>query len=384
MKFNKTLFVLALGVFGITTTEFGVIGILPELASVFNVSIDKAGWLLSAFAIIVAVFGPFMVSLLSSYNRKKLLVFSLFVFAVSNILSALATDFTFLLVIRMLPAFFHPVYWSIALATAVQDAPTNQSSKAVSTIFSGLTIATVLGVPLATILVDLLNWQSSFLLSAMINIVSLIGVMRFLPSIKATETKIDYSKKEILRNPNLWLNVLLAFCIITAMYSTYGYMADFLKTVSKMNGKEISIVLFLFGIAGIIGNRIVGRYMSFKPFQTAFIFLISLIAVHFLLLFFGSYFVPMVIIIGIWGLIHTGGLLISNVIVTSSAPQAQEFVNSIFTSCGNFAVTVGASFGGFWIIYFGVQQVAWSSILFLILSLSILLAKKMLSPNNKN
>ncbi|MDE1193406.1 MAG: MFS transporter [Arachidicoccus sp.] len=379
MRLDKTLFVLALGVFGIATTEFGVIGILPELASVFKVSIDKAGWLLSAFAIIVAVFGPFMVSLLSPYDRKKVLVFSLLVFAVSNALSALATNFTFLLIVRMLPAFFHPVYWSIALATAVENAPPNQSSKAVSTIFSGLTIATVLGVPLATLLVDLWNWQSSFLLSAMVNIASLAGLMWLLPTINATNTKTGYSKKEILRKPLLWINILLAFCIITAMYSTYGYMADFLKSVSKMNGKEVSIMLFLFGIAGVFGNRIVGKYMSGKPFQTTFLFLVALILVHLLLFVFGSYFVPMIVIVGIWGLIHTGGFLISNVSVASSVvPEAQEFVNSIFTSCGNLAVTVGAIIGGFWIVHFGVQQVVWSSVLFLGLSLIILLVKKRL------
>lgn len=378
MKFDKMLFVLALGVFGITTTEFGVIGILPELAWVFNVSIDKAGWLLSAFAIIVAVFGPFMVSLLSPYDRKKVLVFSLFIFAVSNALSALATNFTFLLVIRMLPAFFHPVYWSIALATAVENAQPNQSSKAVSTIFSGLTIATVIGVPLAILLVDLLNWQSSFLLSAMINIASLIGLIWLLPPVKSTNTKAEYSNREILRKPILWINILLAFCIITAMYSTYGYMAGFLKSVSKMNGKEVSLMLLLFGIAGIFGNRIVGKYMSGKPFQTTFVFIVALILVHFLLLAFGSYFVPMIVIIGIWGLIHTGGFLISNVSVASSVPEAQAFVNSIFTSCGNLAVTVGAIIGGFWIVHFGVQQVVWSSILFLGLSLIILIVKKRL------
>ena len=211
MKFDKTLFVLALGVFGITTTEFGVIGILPELASVFNITIDKAGWLLSSFAIIVAVFGPFMVSLMSSFDKKKILILSLVVFTVSNSCSALATNFTFLLIIRMFPAFFHPVYWSIALAAAVENTTSNQSSKAVSTIFSGLTIATVLGVPFATLLVDVLNWQSSFLLSALLNVVSLIGLIWLLPPIKVSNKKAEYSKKAILRKTNFVAKYFVGF-----------------------------------------------------------------------------------------------------------------------------------------------------------------------------
>nr|WP_253297213.1 MFS transporter [Chryseobacterium sp. PCH239] len=161
---NRNLYVLALGVFGITTTEFGVIGVLPEIASTFRISIEKAGWLLSIFAMIVAVFGPFMLLLLSSFKRKNLLVFSLLIFVATNILSAYISNFHLLLIVRMLPAFFHPVYWSIALSVAGQTSDPKEKSKAVSIIFSGLTLATVLGVPLATFMSDLFSWQASFYL----------------------------------------------------------------------------------------------------------------------------------------------------------------------------------------------------------------------------
>jgi len=377
MENNKILLVLALGVFGITTTEFGVIGILPEMASVFKISIDKAGLLLSTFAIIVAVFGPIMVVSLSSFDRKKVLAFSLFVFAVCNVLSAFATNFNLLLIIRMLPAFFHPVYWSIALAIAVESVPSDQASKATSIIFSGLTIATVLGVPLTTLLVDLLDWQSSFIVLAGLNVVSFAGLLWRLPSTKKTTVqKVAYSKKLLLQKPVLWINVLLAFCIITAMYSTYGYMADFLKSVTKMNGKEISMMLFLFGTTGIIGNRLAGKLMNNYPFQTTLVFIIALTCVHLLLFVYGNSFYLMLLITAMWGLIHTGGFLISNVNVVSSVTEAKEFVNSIFTSCGNFAVTVGSILGGYWIVHFGIRQVIWSSIICLMLSLVMIFVKK--------
>ncbi|MDV7697932.1 MFS transporter [Chryseobacterium soli] len=376
MKINTILFVLALGIFGITTTEFGVIGILPEIASVFAISIDKAGWLLSSFAIIVAVFGPFSVMALSSFNRKKVLAFSLLVFAICNVLSALATTFSFLLIVRMIPAFFHPVYWSIALTVAVENTEPNQSSKAVSTLFSGLTLATVFGVPLATLLVDVLNWQFSFLVLAIINIVSFIGLLIYLPSINIPHIKAKHSPISILRKPVLWIHIILVFFMITAMYSTYAYMADFLKSVTNMNGKEISCMLFLFGITGVIGNRLAGKYMSRHPYQTTLVFIITLIGVHLLLFAFGSYFVPMIVIVGIWGLVHTGGFLISNVNIASSVTGAQEFVNSIFTSCGNAAVTAGSIAGGYWIVHFGIQKVIWLSILFLLLSLFVVFIKK--------
>ncbi|AZA93573.1 Inner membrane transport protein ydhP [Chryseobacterium nakagawai] len=378
MKSKRNLYVLALGVFGITTTEFGVIGVLPEIASSFNISIEKAGWLLSAFALIVAVFGPFMLVALSAFKRKNLLVSSLLIFAVANILSAYIENFYALLAIRMIPAFFHPVYWSIALSVAEKTSNPSNTSKAVSIIFSGLTLATVLGVPLATLMSDLFSWQSSFLLTAFINIVALIGVQFLLPAIeKGTETQATFDLK-IFQNKSLWMGLSIAFFTIAAMYSTYGYMADFLKNVTHMNGKQIGMMLFMFGTVGISGNRIAGKYMSRFPFQTTYTFLILLAGIHVFIYWYGSFFVPMVWIIGFWGLIHSGGFLISNINVTSSASGSSEFINSIFTSCGNFAVTAGTLFGGFWIAHYGIENIMGSSILILIFALIMVCIKKKL------
>lgn len=373
---NRNLYVLALGVFGITTTEFGVIGVLPELASVFRVSIEKAGWLLSAFALIVAVFGPFMLLILSSFKRKSLLIFSLSVFVAANILSAFITNFYLLLIVRMLPAFFHPVYWSIALSVAGQTSDPKEKSKAVSIIFSGLTLATVLGVPLATFMSDLFSWQSSFLLTAFINGVALAAVCIYLPSIQNTGISSNKFSMEIFRNKHLWIGISLAFFTITAMYSTYGYMAEFLKNITRMDGKQISLMLFLFGTVGIAGNKISGKYMSRFPFQTTLVFLILLSGIHLLIGYYGRDFTPMVWIIGWWGLVHSGGFLISNINVTSSSSETSEFINSIFTSCGNFAVTAGTLFGGSWIAHYGIENIIWSSIAGLFLAMIVLLVKR--------
>ncbi|AZA83249.1 MFS transporter [Chryseobacterium lactis] len=378
MNLNRNLYVLALGVFGITTTEFGVIGVLPEIASSFHISIEKAGWLLSAFALIVALFGPFMVILFSSFKKKNLLIVSLLIFVIANIVSAYINQFYLLLIVRMIPAFFHPVYWSIALSIAEKTSKPEDKSKAISIIFSGLTLATVLGVPLATLMSDVFSWQASFLLTAFINIVALIGVQVFLPVIeKVNEPRVAFNIR-IFRHKILWFNLFLAFFTIASMYSTYGYMADFLKKVTRMDGKQISLMLFMFGTIGILGNKIAGKYMSRFPFWTTFIFLMTLSFIHVLIYFYGSSLFPMIWITGFWGLIHSGGFLISNINVTSSVSDSSEFINSIFTSCGNFAVTAGALFGGFWIAHYGIENVVWSSIIGIIAALIILLLRSRL------
>ncbi|MFZ4928079.1 MFS transporter [Chryseobacterium sp. Mn2064] len=375
---NRNLYVLALGVFGITTTEFGVIGVLPEIASAFHIPVDKAGWLLSAFALVVAVFGPFMVSLLSSFKRKNLLVTALFIFAATNCLSIYINNFYVLLLVRMIPAFFHPVYWSIALSIAEKTLKPERRSKAVGIIFSGLSIATVLGVPMATLMADLFSWQASFLLTAVINMVAMIGVQLFLPNIKNTNESAAAFNFKIFQNKNLRIGLWIAFFTIASMYSTYGFMADFLKTVSGMNGKQISIMLFLFGTVGIAGNKIAGNYMSRFPFHTSCIFLILLSFIHILVWYYGKSFTPIIWITGVWGLVHSGGFLISNINVTSSVSCSSELINSIFTSCGNFAVTAGTLFGGFWMGHFGIESIAWSSIILMAFAFITLIIRKKL------
>lgn len=378
MNSKKNLYVLALGVFGITTTEFGVIGVLPDLAKAFHVSIEKAGWLLSAFALIVAVFGPLMVSISSSISRKKLLLFSLLLFFICNILSGFANNFYQLLVVRMLPAFFHPIYWSIALSIAEKNSELEDKSKAVGIIFSGLTIATVLGVPIATFISGLINWQWSFFITGFINVIALIGLQIFLPTTDDKIPSVRYSNKKVMNNRLLWVNILLVFFIITAMYSTYGYMADFLKSVALMDNDKTSLMFFLFGLVGVIGNNLAGNLMGKYPYGTTLSFIILLGSIHILLSIFGGAFIPVILIISFWGLVHSGGFLISNITVTSSTSDSPEFINSIFTSCGNFAVTAGALLGGQVIASYGIQNVVWASVGCLIISFALLIIKKIL------
>ncbi|MDR6545201.1 putative MFS family arabinose efflux permease [Chryseobacterium rhizosphaerae] len=155
-------------------------------------------------------------------------------------------------------------------------------------------------------------------------------------------------------------------------------MADFLKNVSLMNGRQISMMLFLFGTVGIFGNKMAGNYMSRFPFETTFIFLILLIGIHLLIYYYGGFFIPMIGIICFWGLIHSGGFLISNINVTSSTSGSPELINSVFTSCGNFAVTAGTLLGGFWISHYGIKNIVWSSVICITGALLILILKKKL------
>ncbi|QEC44069.1 MFS transporter [Pseudobacter ginsenosidimutans] len=366
---NRSIYIMALGAFGIITTEFGVIGILPALAKEFSISIDTAGWLLSAFALTVALTGPFTTALTARINRKTILAMVLAVFVVSNILSAFAPSFTFMMIARILPAFLHPVFWAVAASVAAREAGPKDAPKAVATVMAGLSIATVLGVPLTTYMADLFNWQASFYLAAFINLIAFAGMILLVPSMPVSKERSSNVSDSILRSPFLWIKLSTTLVMLAGMFATYSYLAEFLSKITQMSGAEISIMLLVFGGAGIAGNWAMGIWLSRNVMLTTRVFLLSLVLTHILAFQFGGYFVPMVIILSIWGFIHTGGFLAANIHLTAYVPQQSlELVNSLLPSFYNAGITVGSLMGGYVIAHYGTKQVIWMAVPLLLLA----------------
>lgn len=368
---KKSIYIMALGAFGIITTEFGIIGIMPAIAKHFQVSIDTAGWLLSGFALTIALTGPFSVLLTAKINRKWMMCLVLFTFVLSNILSAVAPNFTVLMIARILPAFLHPVFWAVSTVAAARQVEPKDAPKAVSVVLAGLSIATVLGVPLTTYVSELINWKASFWVSGVINLIAFAALAAFVPSMPVTEKQSTKSQLVILRKGQMWVNLIATMIMIAGIFATYSYLAEYLGKISSMDGKQISLMLLLFGTTGIAGNWITGLALSRNVMITTRFFLLSLIAVHVMAYLFGGLFIPMTAIVGIWGFIHTGGFLIGQTRSTSEAPEAPELAASLMVSFGNAGVTLGTFLGGIIIARFGVHQVIWISILLLLVSLAL-------------
>ncbi|WP_347220149.1 MFS transporter [Chryseobacterium sp.] len=360
---KRSIYVLALGAFGIITTEFGVVGILPTISRQFGVSIDAAGWLLSAFAITVAVSSPFITSFTSKINRKFLLCLVMSIFVLSNLISAFSTNFTMLMIARILPAILHPLFWNISIAIAFKE----KGAKGVSTVMLGLSLATVLGIPMTTYAADLFHdWKASFFLSSAISFIAFIGLLLFIPSLPAEKEKSEQNQLTILKDPLLWINLISTIGTLAAMFSSYTYLTAYLEEITRMNGAQISIMLLLFGGMGTLGNWLMGIALSRNVKLTTRLFLLLLISVQILAYFMGGVFIPMVIIVSFWGMIHTGGFLVSNIRTTQNIPHhALEFVNSLLTSSFNIGISLGAFLGGIVSAYYGVQYVLSVSVLLL-------------------
>lgn len=367
---KKSIFILAFAGFGIITTEFSVIGILPVIARNFNISIDTAGWLLSGFALTIAVTGPFMVMLTSKINRKWLMLSAMTIFVLSNIVSALAPNFTVLMFARVIPALLHPVYWSVAIATASRQVAPKNVPKAVGIIMSAISVGTVLGVPLTTYVADVINWQAAFITAGIINLAGLFALMVKIPSMPA-EKGSQKMQAKALGNPQLWVYLVATIIMVSGMFSTYGYLAEFLLKVSQMNGKQISLMLLLFGATSIAGNWLAGYFLSKNVMLTARLFLVALIGVHILAYSFGGLFLPAIIIVALWGLIHTHGFMVSQTLISREAPDAPELATSLMVSFGNAGFALGSFLGGIIITRFGVHNVIWMSIGLLVVTLGL-------------
>lgn len=353
---------MALGAFGIITTEFGIIGILPMIARDMNISIETAGWLLSGFALTIALTGPFTSLATAKVNRRTIMVLVLFIFVISNILSAVSNSFAMLMIARILPAILHPVFWSVATVAAAKQVHPKDAPKAVSVVLAGLSTATVLGVPLTTYVADFAGWRYAFAVSGTINLVACLALLTMVPSMPVKETLSVKTQLKALNSKQLWLNLAATMLMIAGMFSSYSYLAEFLEKITQMNGAQISLMLLVFGGAGIAGNWLTGIALSKNVLLTVRTFLLSLAAVHALAYMFGGWFGPMAGILAIWGFIHTGGFLIGQIRTTAEAPGAPELASSLMVSFGNAGVSLGTMLGGFAIAAWGTHSLVWMSL----------------------
>ncbi len=216
------ILILTVGVFGILNTEMGVIGLLPSIAEHFHVSISKAGWLVSFFAITIAVSGPTLPLLFSGIDRKKVMLLVLTAFVVGNTISLLTTNFTILLIARILPALFHPIYCSLAFTVAASSVRKEEAPKAVSKIFIGVSAGMAAGVPIASLIVSAVSYEMAMAFFAIVNFIVLLATMVFVPSLPVKERLSYGAQLSVLKKPILWLSVVTVILLNSAVFGVYS------------------------------------------------------------------------------------------------------------------------------------------------------------------
>jgi len=370
VKRSGAIFFIALGIFGIINTELGVVGLLPVIIDKYGVTASQAGMLVSSFAFIIALFGPWVTLLMSRWDRKRVLIGILVLFAVSNLASAFAPNFPMLLVFRIVPALFHPVYFSFAFVMAAILSDKERVAQASAKVFLGVSMGMVLGIPITSYVANQFSLETAFIFSAVVSEGAGLGIAFMVSTLTDNRKPASIGAQlRVLRKPILWLNIAAACFILAAMFAVYSYFAEYMGQHLNMNGKIVSMLLVVFGASGVVGNWYAGKLLGKHLKRTTLLYPIALAACYILLHYADASLIWLVGIIVLWGAVHTSGLIVSQIWLTSEALEAPEFANSLFVSFSNLGVTIGTAVGGWLIAISGMGEIVWGGILFATIAL---------------
>ncbi|WP_426462200.1 MFS transporter [Staphylococcus equorum] len=372
---NLIILILTIGVFGILNTEMGFIGLIPQIAERFGISTSTAGWLVSIFAIGIAISGPIMPLLLSKLERKKVMIIVLLIFIISNIISVFTTSFTVLLIARVIPAIFHPVYIALAFSVASDSVNSKDAPKAVARVFIGVSSGMVVGVPIVNFLATQFNLSIALSFFALVNIIVLILTLIFIPKMPTKKSVTYGTQLSVLKRPLTWISILVSILFNAAIFGVYSYLTDYLNIVTEAPSHYVSIILFLYGISNILGNIIAGKLLTSIPQTAIFLLPFALIIIYVSMFGLGSFLIPMAIISIFWGTLAGISANITQYVITSSAPDAPDLSNGIFLSAVNSGTTIGTFIGGIFITTLGSNYVIMVGILACVINILFILIR---------
>ncbi len=346
MKLNPPLLALAMGAFGIGVTEFAPMGMLPGIASDLGVSIPAAGLLVSAYAIGVLIGAPLMTLTTGRVNRRTLLVGLMAIFTLGNALSALADGYWTLMVARVVTSFNHGAFFGVGSVVAAGLVPPNRRAGAVAAMFTGLTVATIGGVPLATWAGEVLGWRTAFAGIAGVGAVAMVALRFALPSLPAsTDGDIAAELRVLTRGPVL---AALALTVVgaSAMFTVFTYIVPILREETHASTAFVTAMLMLYGIGLTIGNTIGGR-LADRSIERTLVASFTVLAVA-LIVFAGvmHWPWPVAATILIWGIASFAIVPPLQMRVMEAAADAPNLASAMNIGAFNLGNAIGAALGG--------------------------------------
>lgn len=341
------VFVLSASIFALGTTEFMIAGLLPVLAADLDVSVPHAGLLISAFAVGMAVGAPAMVVLTLRLPRKTTLLAALVVFIAGNLLAALAPAYDVLLVARVVTALATSAFWAVGAVVTVSLAPENVRARALAILVGGLTVANVVGVPLGTFIGQQLGWRSAFWAVALLAAAALAGVARVVPDTShASGPSRLRAELVAFRGSRLWMAFATIALFQAGVFCAFSYLAPLVTDVAGLPEASVPLVLAAFGVGGVLGVQLGGRFADAHPWATLYGGLVSTIAVLTLLAVSSRSQAPTVILVFALGVAAFTLAAPLTARVFALAGRAPTLASATTTSAFNVGNTVGPLLGG--------------------------------------
>lgn len=340
------LIALAVGGFGIGLTEFVIAGLLPEVAADFGVSEPIAGWLISGYALAVAVGAIVVTAAVTRFDRKHVLLGLTVLFIAGNLVSAVATDFGVMLIGRVVAALNHGAFFGIGSVVAAGLVTPAKKAAAISLMFAGLTAANVFGVPLGTLVGHQFGWRAAFWMITVIGVVTLIALIVFVPAQPADRTVGIRSEFAAFRSVQVWLSLAVTVLGFGGMFGAFTYIAYILTEVSGFAASTIPWLLVVFGVGLFGGNLLGGRAADRSIPRTLIVSMTALLIVMVVFTFTAASPVMAVISLvgmGLFAFATVPGLQMRILGYAGDAPTLASGANIAAFNLGN---AIGAWLGG--------------------------------------
>ncbi len=346
MKINFPLLALAIGAFAIGTTEFSPMGFLPQIAENLNISIPTAGMLITAYALGVMIGAPIMTLWFGHFPRRKALILLMSIFTIGNILAAIAPNYLGLMGARIITSLNHGAFFGIGSIVATSVVPKDKQASAVATMFMGLTIANIGGVPLATWVGQNIGWRMSFAAIAVLGVITMFTLYKALPEGSSSTRPDVKAELQVLTRLPVVLALLTTVMSAGAMFTLYTYIAPSLISITHASPSFITLMLVLIGIGFSIGNHFGGKFADLSLIKTLTGFLLLLMSMMLLFPILAQTHLGAAIALIIWGAAAFAVVPPLQMRVMSVAHEAPGLASSVNIGAFNLGNALGAAAGG--------------------------------------
>ncbi|MED1421006.1 MFS transporter [Bacillus smithii] len=365
-KKRSTLALLALAVsaFAIGTTEFISVGLLPLISKSLNVSVSVAGLTVSLYALGVTFGAPILTAVTSQMPRKSLLLWIMFVFIIGNSLAAIATNIGVLLVARVISAFSHGVFMSIASTIAASLVSENRRASAISIMFTGLTVATVTGVPFGTFIGQQFGWRLAFMFIVAVGVIAFIANSILVPSDLRKGARTTFRDQlKLVTNGRLLLLFVITALGYGGTFVVFTYLSPLLQDIAGFQEQTVAVILLVYGVAIAIGNVIGGKLSNHNPIGALFYMFIVQSMVLFILTFTAPFKIAgllTILFMGLLAFMNVPGLQVYVVMLAERfVPSAVDVASAINIAAFNAGIAIGSYLGGIVTDSLGLIHTPW-------------------------
>lgn len=344
---KKSLLSLSLGGLTIGITEFVMMGILPDIASDLNVSIPVAGYLISAYALGVVIGAPLLVIIARNYPPKKTLLILAAMLAFFNALSIVVPSYGFLFLTRLLSGLPHGAFFGVGAVVASRLAEKGKEAQAISIMFAGLTIANLAGVPIGTYIGHHFSWRYTFILIAIVGIITFISLYFWMPKVESNEKVSIKDQMQFFKKVEAWLVILITAIGVGGLFCWISYIAPLLTDISGFDAADVPYIMILAGAGMVVGNVVGGKLADqFSPEKTLIVLLLLMAFDLAMVFFFSSYSYVSLLLVFCTGCISFALIAPIQMLMIQIAVGAEMIASAAIQAAFNIGNALGAFLGG--------------------------------------